>query len=229
MPETSHPRTIRSFVRRQGRITQSQQTALDQLWPIYGLNADRQLISSQIFGRVAPLVLEIGFGNGESLAQMALANPDKDFIGIEVHRPGVGHLLLKIRELNLTNVRLYCSDAVDVLREWVPDECLSGLQVFFPDPWHKKRHQKRRLINIDFIEIATAKLQSGGILHCATDWEDYALHMMNVLEESNGLKNLAGKGEFSERPDLRPLTKFENRGHRLGHRVWDLLFEKTKV
>ena len=226
MSETSHLRTIRSFVLRQGRITAPQQFALDQLWPIYGLEPDRTLDPVAIFGRSAPVVLEIGFGNGESLAEMAATNPDRDYVGIEVHRPGVGHLLLKIREQELSNVRVYCADAVEIMHARIPEACLSGLQVFFPDPWHKKRHHKRRLINAEFIALAATKLRIGGILHCATDWEDYALQILDVLGDCKKFKNLAGAGKFAERPDHRQLTKFENRGQRLGHGVWDLIYER---
>jgi tRNA (guanine-N7-)-methyltransferase len=226
MNETSKLRTIRSFVLRQGRLTSSQQTAINQYWPEYGLEPDRTFDPAATFGRKAPVVLEIGFGNGESLAQMAAASPEKDFIGIEVHRPGVGHLLLKIHELGLTNLRVYCTDAVEVLTSRIPDGCVAGIQVFFPDPWHKKRHNKRRLINAEFVEMATKKLSAGGIFHCATDWEDYAMQMLAELEASQHLRNLAGEGHFAERPEHRPLTKFERRGHKLGHGVWDLMFEK---
>jgi tRNA (guanine-N7-)-methyltransferase len=220
-------RPIRSYVLRQGRITQAQQAALDELWPRYGLEPGGLLHPEQVFGRSAPLVLEIGFGNGESLAQMAAAAPERDFIGIEVHRPGVGHLLLKARELGLANLRVYCADAVEILRRGIADGSLDRIQVYFPDPWHKKRHHKRRLVGAAFAELAAAKLATGGILHCATDWEDYALQMLEVLDGSAWFANLAGVGCFSERPEYRPLTKFENRGQRLGHGVWDLLHRRA--
>lgn len=223
---TETPRPIRSFVRRQGRITVAQNAALENLWPVFGLDPEQTFDPKQAFGRDAPLVLEIGFGNGESLAQMAADAAEKDFIGIEVHRPGVGHLLLKVEELGLSNVRVYCADAVEILRDKLPENSLDGVQVFFPDPWHKKRHHKRRLINTDFVALLADRLKPGGILHCATDWEDYAAQMLEVLEASPKLRNLVGKGSFSERPASRPLTKFETRGQRLGHGVWDLLFER---
>ena len=223
-PEQPAKKTIRSFVRRQGRITHAQNLALERLWPIYGLDPQEPFDARRAFSRDAPLIVEIGFGNGESLAQMAAASPDKNFLGIEVHRPGIGHLLLKIRALALDNVRVYCGDAVEMLQDKLEDGSLSGMQIFFPDPWHKKRHHKRRLITPEFARLAVRKLKIGGIFHAATDWEDYARQMLQVLEACEGLSNTAGKGSFSARPDHRPLTKFEARGRNLGHRVWDLIF-----
>jgi tRNA (guanine-N7-)-methyltransferase len=226
MSSTDHSakKPIRSFVRRQGRITQAQTLALENLWPVYGLEPQNSFDTHRAFSRDAPLIVEIGFGNGESLAQMAAAAPEKNFLGIEVHRPGIGHLLLKVQALALQNVRVYCGDAVEFLREKVADGSLSGIQVFFPDPWHKKRHHKRRLITPEFARLAVRKLKSGGIFHLATDWEDYARQMLQVLESCEGLTNAAGIHAFSERPDQRPLTKFEARGKSLGHGVWDLIF-----
>lgn len=224
--ETHRQRPIRSFVRRQGRITLAQNAALENLWPVFGLDPGLAFNPREAFGREAPVALEIGFGNGESLAQMAAAAPEKDFLGIEVHRPGVGHLLLRVQELGLRNVRVYCADAVEILRERIAENSLDGIQVFFPDPWHKKRHHKRRLINHEFVALLADRLKPGGVLHCATDWEHYAEQMLEVLEAAPGLRNLAGQGNFSERPAYRPLTKFETRGQRLGHGVWDLLFGK---
>ncbi len=224
--ETNRQRPIRSFVLRQGRITSAQNAALENLWPVFGLDPELAFKPQEAFGRAAPLILEIGFGNGESLAQMALGAPEKNFLGIEVHRPGVGHLLLKVEELGLRNVRVYCTDAVEILRDRIAENSLDGIQVFFPDPWHKKRHHKRRLINSEFVALLADRLKPGGILHCATDWEDYAEKMLEVLEATPSLRNQAGKGSFSERPVYRPPTKFEARGQRLGHGVWDLLFER---
>jgi tRNA (guanine-N7-)-methyltransferase len=217
---------IRSFVRRQGRITQAQRDALERLWPIYGLEPEQYGTLPQAFPHPAPLILEIGFGNGESLAQMALAAPDKNFLGIEVHRPGVGHLLIRIEALGLNNVRICCTDALEVMEQYIEDGSLSGLQLFFPDPWHKKRHNKRRLVNEKFVALAVKKLMPGGIIHMATDWEDYAQQMLAVLQACDQLENMAGDAGYSERPDYRPLTKFERRGHKLGHGVWDLLFKR---
>ncbi len=219
-------RPIRSFVLRQGRITEAQRQALDLLWPRYGIEPADCRAPALLFPQPQPLVLEIGFGNGESLTQMAAATPERNFLGIEVHRPGVGHALLRVEELGLKNLRVCCADAVEVLKHFIPDASLAGIQVFFPDPWHKKRHHKRRLINPEFTALAARKLQTGGVLHAATDWHDYALQMLEVLEGCEPLKNQAGAGQFSERPAHRPLTKFESRGQRLGHGVWDLLFEK---
>ncbi|HUL12972.1 MAG TPA: tRNA (guanosine(46)-N7)-methyltransferase TrmB [Methylococcaceae bacterium] len=218
---------IRSFVRRQGRITQAQALALENLWPIYGLDPKEPFDVGRAFSRDAPLTVEIGFGNGESLAKMAAAAPEENFLGIEVHRPGVGHLLLKVEELVLSNIRVYCADAVEILQDKLADQSLAGIQVFFPDPWHKKRHHKRRLIAPEFVNLAARKLKSGGIFHAATDWEDYARQMLEVLEGCEGLSNAAGENSFSERPDHRPLTKFEARGQNLGHRVWDLVFVRN--
>jgi len=220
-------RKIRSFVRREGRITKGQQRALDELFPIFGIESNNTLLDmDELFGRTAPKVLEIGFGNGESLATMASQKPEYDYLGIEVHRPGVGNLLLQIEKQQLTNIRVVCDDAVEVLTHRIADNTLDGVHVFFPDPWHKKKHHKRRLIQPAFVELLAAKLKPGGILHLATDWEDYALHMMEVMKQSSIFINLAGAGNYSERPDYRPLTKFEKRGQRLGHGVWDLLFKK---
>jgi tRNA (guanine-N7-)-methyltransferase len=224
--EPVRQRRIRSFTLRQGRVTEAQRKALETLWPIYGLAEDQPLEAGKVFGREAPLIVEIGFGNGETLAQMAANAPENDFLGIEVHRPGVGHLLLKLKERGLTNVRACCGDAVEILKHAIPDGSLSGVNVFFPDPWHKKRHRKRRLINPEFAELVADKLKPGGIFHAATDWEDYARQMLAVLENCKELGNAAGPGAFSERPDYRPLTKFELRGQRLGHGVRDLMFTK---
>jgi tRNA (guanine-N7-)-methyltransferase len=228
MNSTDHPtRThLRSFVLRQGRITAAQHAALASLWPVYGVDSTDVFKPVETFGRAAPLILEIGFGNGESLAQMADRERDKDFLGIEVHRPGVGHLLLKAQALDLRNLRVYCADAVDVLRDRMVPGSLDGVQVFFPDPWHKKRHHKRRLVNPAFVALVAERLKPGGFLHCATDWEDYALQMLAVLQASPLLRNQADGGTYAERPASRPLTKFEARGQRLGHGVWDLVFAR---
>ena len=219
-------RRIRSFVRREGRLTLGQRKALDRLWPRYGLeHGDPRLRDlPALFGRDAPKVLEIGFGNGESLAAMAEADPDTDFIGIEVHRPGVGHLLRHLDEAAISNVRLLCHDAVDVLRNDLRPASLSGAQIYFPDPWRKQRHHKRRLIQPEFVALLADRIAAGGFLHLATDWEDYARHMLAVLEADPLWRNQAGPGSFTERPRGRPETKFERRGRRLGHGVWDLLY-----
>lgn len=221
-------RRIRSFVRREGRLTKGQQRALNELLPQFGIEqTDRQVDLSAAFGREASIVLEIGFGNGTSLAEMAKANPELNYIGIEVHRPGVGNLLLQIEQENIQNIRVICADAVEVLEKMIPDAALYRVQLFFPDPWHKKKHHKRRIVKPSFVALLRKKLKSGGVFHMATDWQDYAEHMMTVMSDAEGFENLSGAEEYSERPAYRPLTKFEQRGHRLGHGVWDLLFERT--
>lgn len=224
-----HPRTIKSFVRREGRLTLGQQRALNELLPIYGL--DEKSVYDNLntaFGRAQsqsnPVILEIGFGSGDSLAKQASNNPDVDYIGIEVHRPGVGHLLVELEQLQINNVRIFCADAVEVLKHCIPDHSLDGVQIFFPDPWHKQRHHKRRLIQIEFVQLIKQKLKSGGTLHLATDWQDYATHMLKVMKLSQGFTNTASEGHFVPRPSYRSLTKFEQRGQRLGHGVWDIIF-----
>ncbi len=227
MTEKPHHRRIRSFVRREGRITRAQQRALDKLWSRYGLEAGQQLDLDRIFGRTATRTLEIGFGNGASLAAMAEQDPDTDFIGIEVHRPGVGHLLLELERRGLDNVRVIRADAVQVLGHDLADDSLDRVLLFFPDPWPKKRHHKRRIVRPGFIELLARKLKTGGILHMATDWEHYAGHMLMLLGESDAFRNCAGAGNYSPRPAYRPVTRFEQRGQRLGHGVWDLVFKKA--
>ena len=217
---------IRSFVIRAGRITEGQKKAFDEVWPDYGLSLFDGLIDPEaIFGRKAPLVLEVGFGMGDSLLNMAKADPDKDFIGIEVHPPGVGRLINNAKLEGLTNLKVYMADANDVLEDCIPDACLSRFQLYFPDPWHKKKHNKRRIVKEAFAQAVRQKLAVGGVLHMATDWEPYAEHMMEVMSQTEGYNNQAGEFCYSERPSYRPNTKFEKRGERLGHGVWDLLFE----
>jgi tRNA (guanine-N7-)-methyltransferase len=172
--------------------------------------------------------MELGFGNGETLVQLAATEPHCNFLGVEVYRPGVGRLLRRVRELGLLNVRVFCEDAVDVLAHRIARESLTKLLIFFPDPWPKKRHHKRRLIQPGFARLASERLMVGGTLHIATDWEDYAIHILDVLSHAAGLRNMAGEGCFAKRPSYRPLTKFENRGRALGHQVWDLLFERVR-
>ncbi len=216
---------IRSFVVRPGRITEGQRKALEAGMPRFGLAlADGELDAVAAFGREAPLVMEIGFGMGQSLVEMAAASPETNFLGIEVHRPGVGRLLHAMMENEIDNIRVYCDDAVLVLEECIAPASLDGVQIFFPDPWHKKRHHKRRLIQPAFVRLLCERLKPGGFLHLATDWENYAEHMLEVLSAEPALENCAGPGRYSPRPDTRPLTKFEQRGQRLGHGVWDLYF-----
>ena len=222
-------RTIRSFVRREGRLTPGQQRALDENWPKYGVEmpaSDEQLDLEALFGRSAPVTLEIGFGNGDSLFQQAVAAPDVNFLGIEVHRPGVGALLRQVSEHNLTNLRVMCEDASIIMREKLPAASLNTLQLFFPDPWPKKKHLKRRIVQSEWLDQVASALISGGRLHMATDWEHYAMHMLETTDAHIAFTNEAGKGEFTPRPTSRPLTKFEQRGHRLGHGVWDLFYQK---
>lgn len=226
MVDKSHWRHIRSFVRREGRLTKGQQRAIDELGPQFMLGPGSQPLDlDSLFGRQAPHYLEIGFGDGKSLASMAAANPDIDFIGVEVHRPGVGSLLLEVEHNSLTNVRVICADVVEVLKSMLPEHSLDRVMIFFPDPWHKKRHHKRRLVQPDFVAMLRKKLKPDGVIHMATDWEDYAMHMLSVMNSAPGFSNTAKEGSFVMRPEYRPLTKFEARGKRLGHGVWDLIFK----
>ena len=225
--ETFKNRPIRSFVIRGGRMTSGQQNSWDALWPKFGLDLSPTRVNySEIFDNPNPLVLEIGFGMGRSLAEMAQQAPDENFLGVEVHRPGVGALLMKAEELTLQNLKVYCADANELLEQSIANQALSRLQLFFPDPWHKKKHNKRRLVKDEFVQSIRPKLEIGGIFHMATDWEPYAEQMMAVMETTEGFKNISGKNCYAERPEYRPLTKFEERGQRLGHGVWDLLFER---
>ena len=219
-------RTVRSYVLRAGRMGTGQQRALAELGPRYVLPFQpTPLDLPAVFGRRAPCVLEIGFGMGGATAQIATARPDTDFIGVEVHEPGVGALLKLIGDQGLTNLRIVRHDAVEVLREMLAPASLAGVHVFFPDPWHKKRHHKRRLIQPPLVALLASRLAPGGVLHCATDWEDYALQMLDVLSAEPLLRNTAER--WAPRPDYRPLTKFEHRGLKLGHGVWDLVFTRS--
>jgi tRNA (guanine-N7-)-methyltransferase len=226
--ETSQSqRRIRSFVRREGRFTAAQRKALEQYWPRYGLDPGARLLDlDRTFGRRAERYLEIGFGNGDTLASMASLNPDVDYLGIEVHRPGVGQVLNRLRDEGIGNVRLICADAVEVLRHNIPDQSLNGVFLFFPDPWPKKRHHKRRIVQPEFLQLVRRKLYPEGYIHMATDWEDYAHHMLAMLAEAPGFQNATSAGGFAERPVYRPVTRFERRGQRLGHGVWDLVFRR---
>lgn len=224
-----HKRSIRSFVKRTGRMTEGQQRAMEEHWSELGLTHQQGMLDIEtVFGRKAPLVLEVGFGNGDSLVEMAETAPEKDFIGIEVHEPGVGRLINGVVTKELTNLRAYCHDAVEVFQDCIPDGAIDRMQLFFPDPWHKKRHNKRRIVQPEFVQQVRSKLAIGGIWHMATDWEPYAEHMMEVMSAAEGFKNIAGEGGYVPRPESRPLTKFEQRGERLGHGVWDLMFERVE-
>ncbi len=220
-------RRIRSFVRREGRLTPGQQRALDTLWPRYGLAFDAEPDFSHPSGKPAPLTLEIGFGNGDSLAEMAAADPAGLYIGIEVHRPGVGRLLKTLDARGIDNVRVYCHDAVEVLEQRIPDGSLTRVLLFFPDPWHKTRHHKRRIVQPEFVSLVARKLHPGGHFHMATDWQPYAEHMLAVMRAAPGFRNTSPAGDYVERPAYRPVTRFERRGQRLGHGVYDLIFERT--
>ena len=221
-------RRIRSYSRRQGRITTAQRDALQILGKDYCLDPGQPFGAAAVFSRSgAPLILEIGFGNGDALLEMAVAHPEKDYLGIEVHRPGVGHLMHLLAQRGITNVRIYCADAVDILKRCLPDTGLDDVNLFFPDPWPKKRHHKRRLVTPEFIDLITKKLKRGGCFHTATDWEDYAQCMASVLDANRHLRNTAPSGSFIERPEYRPLTKFESRGLRLGHKVRDLVYQRV--
>lgn len=225
-------RPVRSFVLRQGRLTKGQQHALDTLWPLYGVDVEQGVLEPESLfhheikpGCQSELVLEIGFGDGVSLAEMARQFPQNRYIGVEVHQPGIGRLLHLVHENKLNNVRVMNADAVNVLKSCIPPASLDRVQLFFPDPWHKKRHHKRRIVQSEFVELVASRLKKGGVFHLATDWQNYAEHMATVLLASGDFDSLAD-GPFYPRPAERPVTKFENRGQRLGHGVWDLIFQK---
>lgn len=219
---------VKSFVKREGRLTKGQAKALNDYWPTMGIEvSDTTLNFSELFGNDHPVVLEIGFGMGRSLVEMAQAQPHLNFLGIEVHRPGVGACLAYAGELQLSNLKVIEHDAVEVLKNNIPTASLERLQLFFPDPWHKKRHHKRRIVQADFAALVATKLKPAGQSHMATDWEPYAHHMLEVMQKSEAFKNTSQTNDFVPRPDYRPITKFETRGQRLGHGVWDLIFEKV--
>lgn len=220
------PARIKSFIRRQGRATVGQKQALESHWDKYCLSPQANFDAELAFGRKAPLIVEIGFGNGDSLAAMAAAHPDLNYLGIEVHRPGVGHLMMLLEQRGINNVRIYHHDAIEILEQKIPDHSIAGVHLFFPDPWHKRRHHKRRIVRPSFLALLNRKLAVGAYFHAATDWEDYAKDMLATLSADAGLKNASPTGDYCSRPDYRPLTKFENRGLKLGHGVWDLIFTK---
>lgn len=220
-------RTIKSFVLRAGRVSKRQQQALEKDLPRYELVINEEPWDLKaIFAREANTVVEIGFGMGASLIAMAQRQPEINFIGIEVHRAGIGSLVADLRDHNINNVRVVVGDAVEIFKSQLADVSLAGVQIFFPDPWHKKKHHKRRLIQPDFVRLVAQRLKKGGFLHCATDWQDYAEQIQSVLTAESSLSNSQDDGGFSPRPETRPLTKFEQRGQRLGHEVWDLIYIK---
>ena len=224
--ESIYRRGIKSFVIRAGRLTKGQEGALERQWPKLGLELTNGAIDpKEVFQRDSHVVLEIGYGMGQSLVQMAQAAPEKDFIGVEVHLPGVGSLLNLAEEAGIKNIRTYKDDAIEVL-QLIPDNSIDTIQLFFPDPWHKKRHHKRRIVQPEFVQTLRRILKSGGVFHMATDWENYAEHMMEVMEEQEGYANVAGANQYIPRPEHRPLTKFEKRGQNKGHGVWDLIYKK---
>ncbi len=222
-----HPRQVRSFVKRTGRMTKSQSRALDELWPAFGVDvADAELSFETLFGRDAPVVLEIGFGNGETLVEQAANDPDRNYLGVEVHDPGIGHCLLLIQERRIDNVRLIAHDAVDVLQRQIPGSSLARINLYFPDPWPKKRHHKRRLLQPEFLELAADKLAGGGELFIATDWANYAEHIDEVIAADERFTLIERSAHAGDRPIDRPTTKFERRGLGKGHAIWDWRLQK---
>lgn len=224
-------RKVQTFMRRNGRFSQQNKQAMQDHWGFYGLEYNAQIFDfKQIFNNDNPVILEIGFGMGISLAQMAKDNPNLNYLGIEVHKPGVGSCINLCANENLTNIRLICHDAIEVLHNCIKDQSISGLQVFFPDPWMKKKHHKRRIIQPHFLQLILPKLKNNAFIHLATDWQNYAEHMLEVMQNqnySNQLKNQSTTQDFIPRPSFRPLTKFEQRGQRLNHEIWDLYFIKS--
>ena len=215
-------RTVRSFVRRAGRMTPAQGRALRELWPEYGLEfSEDSLDFESVFGRAAPRVLEIGFGDGETLVEQAAANPAADYIGIEVHEPGIGHCMLHAEEAGITNIRLICYDAIEVMRFQIPDNSISRINLYFPDPWPKKRHHKRRILQLAFLQFAAQKIEAGGTFHIATDWENYAEQIDALIRSQEHFRLAERHAHRGDDPLKRPITKFERRGLRLGHKICD--------
>jgi len=229
MTEVKSLRKIQSFVKRSGRLSKAQAIGLYKLWPIYGVSlTENQLNFGELFLNSHDVTLEVGFGNGDSLLEMAIQQPKQNFLGIEVYEAGIGRLINEANKHQLSNLKIIKEDAVEVLQNHILDDSLLKFQLFFPDPWHKKRHHKRRIIQTSFLDTLTKKLKVGGIVHIATDWEDYAEHIMETLESHQYFKNTLGDHIYSPRPKYRPLTKFENRGQKLGHGVWDIIFTNLK-
>ena len=229
MSAEKHLRKIQSFVKRSGRLTEGQRFGLNELWPKYGIDINDSIIDfEKIFEKIQPTILEIGFGNGDSLLEIATNEPKRNFLGIEVYEAGVGRLVNEANKRSLTNIKIIKEDAVEVLKNNIANDSLSGFQLYFPDPWHKKKHHKRRIVRPEFMDIISSKLINGSFVHMATDWENYAEHMMEVLEKHKNFKNTQSVHIYSPRPERRPITKFEKRGERLGHGVWDLIFNYEK-
>jgi tRNA (guanine-N7-)-methyltransferase len=224
-----HLRKIQSFVKRSGRLSKAQAIGLNELWSDYGINITKDPLNfDELFLNTNNITLEVGFGNGDSLLEMAIKQPNQNFLGIEVYEAGVGRLINEASKNNLNNLKIIKEDAVEVLNNNITDNSISHFQLFFPDPWHKKKHHKRRIVQTSFLDLLSKKLKNNGIVHIATDWENYAEYIMEMLELHKHFKNNAGDHIYSERPVNRPLTKFENRGHKLGHGVWDIIFTNIK-
>ncbi|MGH8476890.1 MAG: tRNA (guanosine(46)-N7)-methyltransferase TrmB [Methylococcales bacterium] len=219
-------RSIRSFVLRQGRITAAQKHALEHGWPRYGLDPKTPFQPEIVFGRLAPLIVDIGFGNGDNLAANAQNNPDNNYIGIEVHKPGIGHLMNLLDNRKIDHVRVFHGDAMDILKDTIADESIAGINLFFSDPWPKKRHHKRRLVSPEFAELIVRKLKSGGFFHAATDWADYAIQIIQLLEARRELQNVTNHASSQELIAQRSMTRFEKRGLSLGHPISDIIFQK---
>ncbi|WP_416695751.1 tRNA (guanosine(46)-N7)-methyltransferase TrmB [Candidatus Pseudothioglobus sp. Uisw_050_01] len=229
MTEVKYLRKIQSFVRRSGRISKAQSIGLNELWHDYGVDLnEKKLDFNKLFLSKNNVTLEVGFGNGDSLLEMAIDQPNQNFLGIEVYEAGVGRLINEANKNKLSNLKIIKDDAVEALTNNILDDSISHFQLFFPDPWHKKKHHKRRIVQISFLDLLSNKLKKDGIVHIATDWENYAEHIMELLESHSHFKNCAGVHMYSLRPKNRPLTKFENRGQKLGHGVWDIIFTNIK-
>jgi tRNA (guanine-N7-)-methyltransferase len=223
-------RPVRSFVLRGGRLTAGQKRALDEFWPRFGIEkGDSVLDFGVLFGNDGQVIMEIGFGNGDATWQMAQAHPAENYLGVDVHQPGVGHLLLKMEQHGISNIRIANDDAVEFLQGQVPGASLAGIRIYFPDPWPKKRHHKRRIIQPAFVDLLASRMCPGAILHLATDWEPYAEFMLEVMRSAGGFVNLSPTGDFCDKPEWRPETKYERRGERLGHRVRDMLFKRGSL
>jgi len=225
--EHAFRREVRSFVLRGGRLTAGQKRALEELQPRFGVTTTDGVLDFQaLFGNDHPVIMEIGFGDGNATWQMAAAHPEENYLGVEVHQPGVGQLLMKLEQAGIENVRIACSDAVELLRERIPATSLSGVRIYFPDPWPKKRHHKRRIVQAPFIDLLAGRMKQGAILHMATDWGPYAEHMLEVMRSSGNFENLSPAGDVCPQPEWRPRTKYERRGKLLGHPVYDLVFKR---